>query len=335
MKNLFFQLLAFVFSIQITSAQVARKVVVEHFTNTRCGACASRNPGFYANLNNQTGVIHMAVHPSAPYSTCVLSMHNPSENDGRTNYYGIFGSTPRIIIQGVIVPGGTNYGSAAIFTPYLGQTSPASFRIYQTKFGNDSIQSRIVVKTEATHTLGNLSLFVALVEDTINYTGPNGEPVHYDVFRKSLTGTSGISLTLPAAVGDSVVYTMSSPSNVAWDFSRIFTLAILQNATTKEVIQSENISTNISNVVTGIKNETLNDLDVSVIYSQNNLSITQYSNPENLNFTFYDVSGRLLLNKRINSTSENFSLPNLPSGIYLYSIKSENGALKTGKLFIN
>ncbi|MBA2610760.1 MAG: T9SS type A sorting domain-containing protein [Bacteroidetes bacterium] len=335
MKKLYTQLLVVVLSIQFVNAQVPKKVVVEHFTNTKCSVCASKNPGFYSNLNSQTGVIHLAVHPSSPYAACVLSMHNPVENDGRTNYYGVYGSTPRLVIQGVVISSGANYSSASIFTPYLSQTSPASIKIYQYKFGNDSIRSRIVIKTQATHTLSNLNLFVALAEDTINYTGSNGEPVHYDVFRKSLTGTSGVSVTLPAIVGDSVVYIKSSPANVAWNFSRIFTIAILQNATTKAVIQSENISATINNLVTGIKNEFANNSNINIYFSENEIKISQNKNAESLNFILYDVSGRVLINKFVETNSENLDVSSFYPGIYLYGIKSINGFVKTGKLFIN
>ena len=334
MKKLFSHFFSLLLSIQFVNAQVAKKVVVEHFTNTRCSSCASRNPGFYSNLNSQSGVIHLAVHPSAPYANCVLSLHNPSGNDGRTNYYGIFGGTPRLVVQGVVVSGGANYSSASIFSPYLGQTSPASIKIYQFKYGNDSIRSRIVIKTEATHSQGNLSLFVALAEDTVNYTGSNGEPVHYDVFRKSLTASSGISVALPANVGDSVVYTMSSSTNAAWNFSRIFTLAILQDATTKAVLQSENIAITTTNISTEIKNETSNNFNVNVYFSESNIKICQNKNLENLNFLLYDASGRILLSKFIETNFENVNVSSLSPGIYFYRIKSTKGSGKSGKLFI-
>ncbi len=332
MKNLF--IIPLILSSMTVLSQVPKKVVVEHFTNTKCSICASRNPGFYTNLNNQSGVIHLAIHPSSPYAACALSQHNVVENDGRTNYYGVYGSTPRLVIQGVVISSSANYSSASIFTPYLGQTSPASIKIYQYKYGNDSIKSRIVIKTEATHSLGNLSLFVALAEDTLNYTGTNGEPVHYDVFRKSLTGTSGIAVTLPSTVGDSVVYIKSSPANVAWNFSKIFTIAVLQNTTTKAVIQSENISSKINNLATGIKNEFADKLNASVFFSENSISIIQNKNAENLNFILYDISGRVLINKFVETGSESINVSNLSSGIYLYSLKSTKGLVKTGKLFI-
>ncbi|MDI9341650.1 MAG: T9SS type A sorting domain-containing protein [Sediminibacterium sp.] len=330
----FILLSAFVCLYQIGHSQVPKKVIVEHFTNTKCSICASRNPGFYTNYNAQTGVIHLAIHPSSPYSACVLSQHNAVENDARTNYYGIYGGTPRLVIQGVVVNSGANYGSASIFTPYLGQQSPASIKIMQVKYGNDSIRSRVVIKTEAAHSLPGLSLFVALAEDTINYTGSNGEPVHYDVFRKSLTGASGINITLPATIGDSVVYTKSSTVNGAWNFSRIFTLAVLQETGSKAVVQAQNISASSNSIYTGVSEFNFLKATINVYSSQKTVYVNQDKFIENLTFSIYDLSGRLLSNKTIDSTAEQMDLNHLDAGIYLYSIKSGATHVKTGKLLL-
>src|SRR5215207_809064 len=85
-------------------AQVPKKIMVEHFTNTKCPVCTARNPGFYANFNSQPNVLHLAVHPSQPYSACLLYQQNAAENNLRTQYYsGVFGSTPRLVINGNII----------------------------------------------------------------------------------------------------------------------------------------------------------------------------------------------------------------------------------------
>tara|TARA_B110000285_G_C15096412_1_gene602244 strand:+ start:1583 stop:1825 length:243 start_codon:yes stop_codon:yes gene_type:complete len=78
---------------------VVKKVLVEHFTYTRCSVCASRNTGFITNLNAQSDVVHISYHPSSPYSNCQFNQYNLQENDDRTKYYGVFGSTPRLVIQ--------------------------------------------------------------------------------------------------------------------------------------------------------------------------------------------------------------------------------------------
>ncbi len=331
-KNIF--LLAFICLSTLIFSQVPKKVIVEHFTNTKCSFCASRNPGFYSNYNAQAGAIHLAIHPSSPYSACVLSMHNAVENDARTNYYGIYGSTPRLVIQGIAISAGANYSSASIFAPYLGQQSPASIKITQSKYGNDSIRSRVVIKTEANHSLPSLRLFVALAEDTLNYTGSNGEPVHYDVFRKSLTGAAGVNITLPTTIGDSVVYTMSSTVNGAWNFSRIFTLAILQETASKAVVQAQKILANSNSITTGISEFDFFNSNIKVYSSQKTVYINQSKFSENLTFTICDLSGRILSNKAIDTDAEQLDLNELSSGIYLYTIKSEGKQVKVGKLLL-
>jgi hypothetical protein len=262
-------------------------------------------------------------------------MHNPVENDARTNYYGVYGSTPRLVIQGVVISSGANYSSSSIFTPYLGQLSPASIKIVQSKYGNDSIRSRIVIKTEAIHSLPGLSLFVALAEDTINYTGSNGEPVHYDVFRKTLTGATGISITLPSTVGDSVVYTKSSPSNAAWNFSRIGTLAILQDATSKAVVQSEYALASSNNITTGIFSASAINQNITAFVNDNTIIVKQALYSENTTISVYDITGKTILTKSLTNSYETIVLPNVTAGFYVYAIKSKDSIVKTGKVIIN
>jgi hypothetical protein len=335
MKNLFTRLITLLFFNLSVNAQVPKKIIVEHFTNTVCSICASKNPGFYTNLKNQQGVIHLAVHPSSPYTSCILNKHNVSENDARTNYYGIYGATPRLVIQGVVIASNANYSSAAIFTPYLGKTSPASIKIYQRKFGTDSIRTRIVVKTEATHALSNLKLCVFLAEDTIFYTSPNGETKHFDVFRKSLTGVTGVPITLPATVGDSVIIIESSPANAAWNFSRIYTLAILQDGTSKAIVQSESVPAKRNDIATGIEMGIIDNTNIDVIFVNQMISINQKALAGLSNFSLYDLSGRIILNKELGAERETINVSGVSSGIYLYTVKFKGIDIKAGKLFID
>jgi hypothetical protein len=333
MKKFIF-LFLFIGLSQRVFSQIPKKVVVEHFTNTKCSICSSRNPGFYSNYNAQSGVIHLAIHPSSPYSGCVLSQHNVLENDARTNYYGVYGSTPRLVIQGVVIPAGADYSSSSIFASYLGQLSPASIKIVQSKYESDSIRCRIVIRTEASHALPVLSLFVALVEDTINYTGSNGEPVHYDVFRRSLTGAAGVNVTLPSAVGDSVVYSMASTANGSWNFSKIYTLAILQERASKAVVQSENISTSYNNISTGISDEHFSNTNISTVATVDGIIVKQDKFIENTCVTIYDLMGRILFTKTLTTNLEILSPENISPGIYLYTVNSKGSIVKTGKFFI-
>lgn len=322
MKKIFFILLTSLGPLVLT-AQVAKKNVVEHFTNSNCSVCATRNPGFYANLNRQANVLHLAVHPSSPYSSCRLYQQNDAANDARTNYYGIYGGTPRLVINGSVIPPGNDYAANSLFTPFINQTSPVSIRIEQRKFSLDSVQSKIIIKTVATHNLNNASLFVSLAENTVNHSGNNGESIHYDVFRKSLTTATGQSITIPRTIGDSVVVVLSSPSNAVWNFNKIYTLAILQETASKSLIQAE-----ASSVYT-LENAQAIKLDKPQIFPNPVESILnlKFKDSEQTTCALFDLSGVEVLKKELNNQQEvSLNLSSLASGIYTLKVTNKDGS---------
>lgn len=307
-------------AVGVMQAQVPQKIVVEHFTNTRCGICASRNPGFYSNLNTQDNVLHIAIHPSSPYSACILNQHNKVENDARTNYYGVYGATPRLVIQGNVVPSSSNYGSASIFDAYKNQTTPLSLTISVTPYLADSIKVRAIIKTEAAHNLGALQLFVSLVEEELTYAAPNGEPTHYDVFRKSFFPTTGLAFNAPVSVGDSLEFTGVIAKNSAWVLNQMYALGIINQTADKKAIQAAR-SMNLQNS-TGLK-------------SYNTLAARIYPNPssdaikielEEGGFTqlnLFDFSGRLVKEQTFQQSTI-IDVRELPTGIYQLILVNSN-----------
>jgi hypothetical protein len=221
----------------IATAQVNKTVVVEHFTNSRCGICAGKNPGLYQNLANHPDVIHIAFHPSSPYAACVFSQHNPSENDGRTNFYGIYGGTPWLVINGEVQPASVSYSNQALFDPYIGQVSPFSVYIKENRFDENIVMVEVTIKALSAHSQNQGSLFLGYVEDTVFLATPNGENVHPGVFREAMTGVNGDLINLPVA-GDSVTMTYSVSKDGVWDMARMYTLAILQDPSSKMLLQA-------------------------------------------------------------------------------------------------
>jgi len=318
--------IAILISSQIAFSQVPKKAVVEHFTNTNCSICATRNPGFYTNLNAQTDVLHLAIHPSSPYPNCLLHQQNATANDARTNYYGVYGGTPRLVINGTVISASANYSSSTIFTPYIGLTSTASIRIEQEKFATDSIRTTIIIKTEATNTLGALTLFVALAEDTVFYSGGNGEPLHFDVFRKSLTNTTGDAVTLPATVGDSVVFAFSSLANPIWNFSRIYTLAILQETTSKNLVQTEAVPASAGVATTGISSSPLEWAGVRIFPNPADKFITiQLVESESATVSLITLEGKLVMQKALTQLENRIDISAFPKATYILSVNTDKG----------
>ncbi len=307
-------------------SQVQKQIVVEHFTNSVCSICASRNPGFYTNLAAQDNVLHIAIHPSSPYSSCLLNQNNVAENDARTNYYGVYGSTPRLVIQGVVISPAANYGDAILFDPFEGALSPASIRISQIKFGIDSVQTQIIIKTEAAHSLGDLQLFVALAEDTVFYSSPNGEDFHYDVFRKSIFATEGITVNLPNTIGDSIVISGSAALSATWDASRIYTLAILQETSSKALVQANANHFFVDSLVDEVTaifgdENTLNAQLFPNPVSGNQLIINTETNSENL-LRIFNLSGQLIFTSNFTNTIS-VSMDYFVAGEYLIKITNQ------------
>lgn len=313
-------LLSIIFTLSL-NAQVPRKVIVEHFTNTKCPICKNRNPGFYANLSTQPGILHLAVHPSSPYSSCILSQQNQPDNDDRTKFYGVYGSTPRLVLQGTAIPSNADYNSSALFAPYLNKTSPIQLTILQTKYASDSIHVKIKIKAVADNTLGSLKLFGALAEDTIFYASPNGEKEHYDVYRKSLFGSTGITVSVPGVSGNEIVYEVTSPSNALWVFSRIYVLALLQDPVTKEVIQAEATNPSDNDITTGTK---FNEIELAAkVYPNPARSILniELEHGESSTAILRSLDGKLIRKEQF-SGSLILDVQNLPKTTYLLEIQS-------------
>ena len=322
MRNIYFVLLSFVFAMP-SQAQVAKTIIVEHTTNTVCGICSNRNPGFYDNLNSQPGVLHLSIHPSSPYSSCILNQHNPEENDARTEYYGIYGSTPKLVIQGQNIPVSTNYGDPDLWNPYIAQSSPVSIQIEQNKTA-DLIQGRVTITTEETNDLAGLKLFVALAEDTVFYNAPNGEDLHFDVFRKALPNTDGFEVILAENIGESVVFDVEMAPNAEWDLDRMFFVVILQEADTKDVVQAAATTTDQSDIILSqTEIPTLENVRVSPNPVQHELTIA-LADQSHSTVRIYNILGELILeNNFVERTQLNTS--ELTIGTYLIEIINDNG----------
>jgi len=319
-------LLLFFFTINSLFAQVSKNIIVEHFTNTRCGICSSKNPQFFQNLENQnnSNIFHVAYHPSSPYSNCQFSQHNPSENDDRTIYYNNYGSTPKLVIQGAKVPGSVSFGDPSMFANYLNQMSPIQIDIDQVKSAS-SIDAAIHITAAENHNLGELSLYVGLAEDTVFYAAPNGESEHYNVFRKAFTPSNGMAYTPVNVSGETDAVTFNTPVLADWDLARMFIFVILQDPTSKEIIQTQVIAPNVnSTIITSLDElNTLTGLSVFPNPTKDFTTIELQSEKESTTKIF-NLLGEVVLEKDFTQKIE-LNLSAFASGTYFLEIENEEG----------
>ena len=312
-------LMASVLSTAAQAQQVPKAVLVEHFTNTVCSVCANRNPGFYLNLRQQPGLLHIAYHPSSPYRACVFSQQNTGENDTRTNFYGVYGGTPRLVLNGNVVPAAQDYAAPALFAPYQAQTSPFAVAVTLRPLGTDSISATVQLITQAAHNYAGLTLYVALVQDTVFYAAPNGEQRHYDVFRKSFTNANVLALVPAAAVGAAVMVTKTVYKNPNWTAHRLYAVAIVQDAA-QQVVQA-GASLHLGSVVTGVR------------AAASGPALRAYPNPTSGKLQLdtdavlrgetalvYNMLGQVVRRQLLAETTEILDVSALPTGAYLLRV---------------
>lgn len=231
-----FILLALVLSPFIVYGQ-NKTILVEHFTNTRCPICKANNPAFY-NLFNQykSEAIHIAYHPSVPYSSCVFYQANTAGNGARQSWYNIFG-TPTAFINGKKgngnLPSPSDYNAALQEQAILGlafeECTPANVRIKITAL--TAMPEGKLIK-----------YFAALTEKHIAYAAPNGETDHWDVFRQFLNhANGGIDLPIPplAKEGDSFTLDLGPidyPGN--WNIEDFNIVVFAQDANNFNILQA-------------------------------------------------------------------------------------------------
>lgn len=224
--------LSMLFAVTFSDAQeVKRYLTFEHFTNTVCSICSSRNPPFFQKLDEYPNdVHHISFHPPVPYSSCQLYQHNPNGNAGRASYYGVNG-TPKVWLNGS--PTGNPLITDEAIEEAKALTSPIGFEV--TEGTGDTRDVSVEVRSFAEVPTGNYKLYVAVVEERLNYNSPNGESVHHNVFRQWLV--DGDDFT-PAATGESVINTYQYTLDTEWVAEEMYVLAYLQDDDTKEIVNS-------------------------------------------------------------------------------------------------
>lgn len=303
----------------IIFAQSPKNVVVEHFTNTRCSICASRNPAFYQTLDNYPQVIHIAIHPSSPYSNCYFNQQNVAENDARTQYYGIYGSTPRLVIQGKPIPSANPSITNTTIDTLLNQTSPIEISATEQLIGTDSVSVRIVVRKTGSFPLTSFKLFAAVTEEPINYNAGNGETVHHNVFRKALTDATGNTFS----VSDSMVFVFTYQVQAGWELNNLSTVAIVQRSGDKEVFNAAR-STRIVTVPTGIADLESTLISVYPNPANERIMVSGYKLDNSEPARIINTKGSVVLEQPLSNGTTQFDISSLPKGVYVLRIGNSN-----------
>jgi hypothetical protein len=319
MKHLLITILLFI--CVWADAQVQKNVVVELFSNTRCSVCGALEPGIFNTLNHYPNLIQIAFYPSAPYPNCFFSQQNKSEYDGRTKYYGVFGSTPRLFIQGTEV---NNIIDSTVVNPFLNQLSNYEIKLVHKKTSpTDAFITATIIK-RATDTQTSAKLYLAIGEDSVAYAAPNGINTHYGVMRKALTDSSGMEVLLPVNVGDSVVISKNYSTSGTWNHSLLTGYAFLGNTTDKSIINANTQKLNIG-TFSGVESHQSTD-QFSIYPNPISNEFIIVNSAIETDFVIIDMAGKTVQKGILRKGENQIRLSNSSPGVYL--VESSNRSIR-------
>ena len=223
-----------------TNAQNERILLLESFTNTSCGYCGMYNPAMDALIaTNSDKIAAIKYHVSWPSDQDPMYLHNTSENNSRTSYYGVNG-VPFVVIDGTRFSGGPNQVTQNVINQLSALESPMELRLsYEVNEAQNTITVHVMGRV-TTDINATCKLYVGVIEKEIHFTaapGNNGERDFYSVMKKMLPNSTGTALGELMA-GDYFSYTFTWELANIYNMDQLDAIAWVQNTNTKEVYQA-------------------------------------------------------------------------------------------------
>jgi hypothetical protein len=323
-----------------------RKVLLEHFTNTK----STENSEATELVNtisqhNTKDIINIQYHTNFPGSDPYYD-DNPGDASARILYYGLI-KTPYTFIDGGNRKDYANlfdYVIAGIDSNDVSRRSliNPSFRISlnsNVTGGVLTVNGTITALTDINSE--NITLYLAVTEKKNNdNTGANGEKVFYNVFRKFIPDAGGTSLNKTWKNGD--LFNLPQMTwvieNIKYS-SDIEVVAFIQNNITKEIFQAGSDTNHVNTVgIDDIFGKNGKGFALYPVPAVNNLTIT-FEEPllRNADIRIYDLRGIVMsLYKAASGTSEYIIGDlNLSKGIYLVRVSSAGTDLGFKKLIFS
>lgn len=300
-------------TIRAASNSTTRKPLLEKFSSSTCGPCASFNgsvfsPYYSTNSNNICLINYQVNWPGAgdPYYN--------AETGTRRGYYSV-SAAPTLFID---AKNSTSGSSAALQTEVNGEAStPAYFNVSATKNLVGNVMN--VSVSTIPYLTGQFRLFVAVVEKTTTgNVATNGETSFHNVMMKMMPDASGTVLN---CVADSAITTNLSvdlTGTFIEEYSDLDVIVFVQDYATKEIMNSGYASQLLSN----------DSFELS--------KIKVYPNPSNGVFTIdtalptdvavFDVTGKEVYKGTSITKETSLNLTNLQKGVYMLKMKNELGS---------
>jgi hypothetical protein len=309
-----------------------KMLLVEEFTQAGCVPCAAVNPPFdavlFPNLTAQK-VAAIKYHSSWPgYDPMYLD--NIPMSEDRVFYYDI-SAVPEALVDGRFIPNynATWTGDPSGLTQARIDSACAYPAIYEITIVNSTVYPTnhvtVTVTAKTDIPMSNMHLNTVIIEDSVNYSGSNGEEVFYQVARQMLPGNSGQLLPVMSA-NQSVTYNFSYLLTSVYDATILRTIAFVTDDDTRKVYQAA-VGTayplGVNEVAAGY------ELNVFPNPAHDHIMVTANGiNANEISWSVVNMLGEIVLQGNDAVSNQRFSkqldLSTLPAGIYFFSLNDGN-----------
>ncbi len=325
-----------------------RMMLIEFFTSSTCGPCASNNPVLTAFMNaadpERIAAIGFHMNWPAPGND-PMYLYNTADNTTRRTYYGV-NAIPAGFFDGLIsVPlPYSQSGFQSYFDSRKDILSPVTIIVRDSTYG-DSMLVRVNVLCETFLTNPNVTMHMAVYEDLINYATPpgtNGEKDFHWVMRKMLPTAAGTPLILTPGYYKEFVFRYKM--DPIWNASRIRNLVYIQ-ANTKEILNASKKLSNFSlltsksffSVTQG--QASTNNFKVKIPYVASGfnspVTFTSAVEPVNAGVTVSFPSGTTISNFPDSLSVQVNTNASVPTGTYKVILTGTSGTGKVHKISVD
>jgi hypothetical protein len=228
-----------------------RMMIIEFFTSSTCGPCASNNPIMTAFINAQDPgkLAAIGFHMNWPSpGNDPMYLHNSTDNNTRRTYYGV-NAIPAGFFDGLIsIP--LPYSQSNLQSYYNSRKdilSPVTIIVRDSTYG-DSVKVKVHVYCETYLDNPLVTMHMGVIEENIHYSSPpgtNGETDFNWVMRKMLPSANGTQILLTP--GYSNVFEFKYKMDPVWVANKIKNLVYIQSlSANKEILNAAKTLSNFS-----------------------------------------------------------------------------------------
>ena len=309
----------------VPSNSTLKKPLLEKFTASTCGPCATFNNNTFNNFytNNNADFSLIAYHVNFPGAGDPYFIQDATT---RRNVYSVSG-VPDLVINALNVSPGAIPSTTQLNTSYTAaKLEPGYFVLAAThNIVGTTIAGNLAVTPYLT---GQYRFFIAVIEkQTLNNTGSNGETSFKHVMMAMLPDAQGTTVNTVANTGFSIPFNVNMAGTFVEEMTDLRIVVFVQPINLKNVYQSA------YSTETTLATTTTEKISSVKLYPNPSKGFVTVETKNAVTITVIDLLGKTVFAKNNLENQSSVDLSNLSKGIYMVKLESEK-ATSTQKLVL-